>query len=171
MRCGNGGRFPICLVEGLGYYESPLGVYKITSKGEAITSVEFLREDKIREMITPVIRQCMTELDEYFSKGRKFFTVPLTLEGSVFQNKVWSALQEIPFGTTISYTELSQRIGDGNAIRAVGLANGQNPIAIIVPCHRVIGKDGNLVGYAGGLDKKEWLLEHEGILSKQFKLF
>ncbi len=158
-------------MEGLGYYESPIGVYKITSREEAITAVELLREIKIEETITPVVQQCITELDEYFSKGRKFFTVSLNPAGTTFQNKVWAELQEIPFGTTISYTELSQRVGDLKAIRAVGLANGQNPIAIIIPCHRVIGKDGNLVGYAGGLDKKEWLLEHEGILSKQFKLF
>lgn len=158
-------------MEGIGYYTSPIGEYKITSRDEAITAVELLREDKVEEVITPVIEQCKEELDEYFSKGRKFFTVPLNPQSTSFQNKVWTALQEIPFGTTISYTELSQRIGDLKAIRAVGLANGQNPIAIIIPCHRVIGKDGNLVGYAGGLDKKEWLLEHEGIISKQLKMF
>ncbi len=158
-------------MEGLAYYESPLGDYKITSRDEAITAVELLREDRVEENITPVVQQCINELDEYFSRGRKFFTVPLNPQGTAFQNKVWSELQEIPFGTTINYTELSQRIGDLKAIRAVGLANGQNPIAIIIPCHRVIGKDGNLVGYAGGLDKKEWLLEHEGIISKQLKMF
>jgi methylated-DNA-[protein]-cysteine S-methyltransferase len=158
-------------VEGLGYYESPLGVYKITSRDEEINAVELLRDVKVEENITPVIQQCKDELDEYFSRGRKFFTVPLNPEGTTFQNKVWSELQEIPFGTTINYSELSQRVGDLKAIRAVGLANGQNPIAIIIPCHRVIGKDGNLVGYAGGLDKKEWLLEHEGIISKQLKMF
>ncbi len=167
----DGSGYPVCLVEGLGYYDAPYGVYKITSRDEAITAVELLREVKVEENITPVIQQCKDELDEYFSRGRKFFTVPLHPEGTTFQNKVWAELQEIPFGTTISYTELSQRIGDLKAIRAVGLANGQNPIAIIIPCHRVIGKDGNLVGYAGGLDKKEWLLEHEGIISKQLKMF
>jgi len=158
-------------MEGIGYFESPIGEYKITSRDEKIVAVELLREIKEEEKITPIIQQCKDELEEYFAKGRKFFSVPLNPQGTTFQNKVWNELQEIPFGVTISYTDLSNRIGDLKAIRAVGLANGQNPIAIIVPCHRVIGKDGNLVGYAGGLDKKEWLLEHEGIISKQLKMF
>jgi methylated-DNA-[protein]-cysteine S-methyltransferase len=104
-------------------------------------------------------------------QGRKFFTVDIQMSGSTFQNKVWNELLNIPYGKTISYLELALRVGDINSIRAVGLANGQNQIAIIVPCHRVIGKNGDLVGYGGGLDKKEWLLHHEGAFAAQLKLF
>lgn len=158
-------------MEGLGYYHSPIGELEIKSRGENIISIFFLKDTKAEETITPVIDQCLTELGEYFYKGRKFFTVPLELNGSAFQQKVWNELIEIPYGSTFSYSDLALRVGDINSVRAVGLANGQNPISIIVPCHRVIGKNGDLVGYAGGLDKKEWLLEHEGVLSKQLKIF
>ena len=92
-------------------------------------------------------------------------TVPVELNGTPFQKTVWQALRRIPCGTTISYAELARRIGDPAAVRAVGTANGANPVAVIVPCHRVIGSNGNLTGYGGGLDRKQWLLEHEGVVS------
>src|SRR5690606_6937498 len=111
------------------------------------------------------------QLEEYFFRGRKFFDVELELNGTAFQNRLWNELLTIPYGKTVSYLEMAIRLGDMNSVRAVGLANGQNPIAIIVPCHRVVGKDGDLVGYAGGLDKKLWLLEHEGAFAEQLKLF
>lgn len=160
-------------MKGLAYCSSPVGNLLIESDGDAITTVGFLndaREDK-EEVRTAVIEQCIEELNEYFSKGRKFFTVELNPVGTVFQKKVWNELLNIPYGKTISYEELAIRIGDIKAIRAAGLANGQNPIAIIVPCHRVIGKNGDLVGYGGGMDNKEWLLHHEGSLLKQLSLF
>lgn len=107
------------------------------------------------------------QLNEYFAGTRKEFDVPLDIEGTDFQKKVWNELQKIPYGKTISYKTLSEKLGDVKAIRAVGKANGQNPVAIIIPCHRVIGATGNLVGYAGGLDIKEKLLHLEGALNPE----
>ena len=158
-------------MKGLAYHPSPVGDLIITSLDDKITGVNFSSGERNDPIVTPVIEQCISELDEYFLRGRKFFNVDLHLSGSVFQNKVWNELLTIPYGKTISYLELAIRIGDINSIRAVGLANGQNPIAILVPCHRVIGKNGDLVGYGGGVDKKVWLLQHEGAFSEQLKLF
>jgi methylated-DNA-[protein]-cysteine S-methyltransferase len=156
---------------GLSYYLSPVGDLMITSHGDKITGVQFFNGERSGINVTPVIEQCITEFEEYFLRGRKFFNVDLHFSGSDFQNKVWNELMTIPYGKTISYLELAIRIGDINSVRAVGLANGQNPIAIIVPCHRVIGKDGELVGYGGGMDKKLWLLQHEGAFAEQLNLF
>ncbi len=158
-------------MNGIGYYTSPVGTLLITSLDEKITSVQFTSDEQSESSVTPVIAQCVRELEEYFLRGRKFFTVELSLSGSEFQNKVWNELLTIPYGKTISYLQLAIAIGDINSVRAVGLANGQNPIAIIVPCHRVIGKDGELVGYGGGMEKKLWLLQHEGAFAEQLKLF
>ena len=156
---------------GVGYYRSPMGDVMVTSHEDRITSVNFVTTDGPETAMTPVIEQCITELEEYFLRGRKFFNVDVQPSGSAFQNKVWNELLTIPYGKTISYLELAIRIGDINSIRAVGLANGQNPIAILIPCHRVIGKNGHLVGYGGGVDKKLWLLQHEGAFAEQLKLF
>lgn len=156
---------------GRAYYTSPVGTLLIESSDDKITTVNFLKSEKAEVQSTPVIEQCIRELDEYFFEGRKFFTVELQPVGSVFQQNVWNELLNIPYGKTISYEELSVRVGDIKSIRAVGLANGQNPIAIIIPCHRVIGKNGDLIGYGGGLDNKTWLLQHEGAFSEQLKLF
>jgi methylated-DNA-[protein]-cysteine S-methyltransferase len=109
-------------------------------------------------------------LNEYFEGKRQNFDLLLNPEGTEFQKKVWSLLSEIPYGKTISYLELSRRFGDEKAIRAVAAANGKNPVWIIIPCHRVIGSDGSLTGYAGGLHRKKWLLNHESP-SKQQSLF
>jgi methylated-DNA-[protein]-cysteine S-methyltransferase len=158
-------------MKGLAYYASPVGELMITSKDDSIVGVNFLKESKREESSTTVIEQCISELDEYFFKGRKFFTVALNPPGTTFQQNVWNALLTIPYGKTISYEALAIQIGNIKSIRAVGLANGQNPIAIIVPCHRVIGKSGDLVGYGGGLENKEWLLYHEGALLRQLTLF
>ncbi|HQI39814.1 MAG: hypothetical protein B6D44_05250 [Ignavibacteriales bacterium UTCHB2] len=113
----------------------------------------------------PYLFGALNQLREYFAGERKKFNLPLDLEGTDFQKKVWKELQKIPYGKTISYKALSEKIGNVKAIRAVGKANGQNPVAIIVPCHRVIGSDGNLTGYASGLDIKEKLLLLEGAIS------
>jgi methylated-DNA-[protein]-cysteine S-methyltransferase len=159
-------------MKGLAYYNSPVGELRIESEDDAITLVHFMKESRVaEEQPTTVTNQCIEELDEYFFRGRKFFSVPLKPLGSTFQQKVWNELINIPYGQTMSYIELATRIGDPKSVRAVGLANGQNPIAIIVPCHRVIGKSGDLIGYGGGLDKKEWLLLHEGAIKQQLQLF
>lgn len=157
-------------MNGLAYYLSPVGELEIRSEGDAITTVGFLRDEKLPENSTPVIEQCIQELDEYFFKGRKFFDVKLKFIGTLFQQKVWNQLIEIPYGKTTYYADIATKVGDINSVRAVGLANGQNPIAIIVPCHRVIGKDGSMIGYGGGLERKEWLLRHEGALN-QLEIF
>lgn len=107
--------------------------------------------------------QAIQQLEEYFAGSRRAFDLPLRVHGTEFQQRVWRALTEIPYGTTWSYGELARRIGNPNASRAVGLANGRNPISILVPCHRVIGADGSLTGYGGGLPRKQWLLAHEGL--------
>ncbi len=111
---------------------------------------------------TPALAAIFEQLAEYFAGGRRAFDLPLAPRGSAFQQRVWEQLRLIDYGHTISYGELASRIGDPNAARAVGLANGANPIAIIIPCHRVIGTDGSLTGYGGGIDRKRTLLELEG---------
>lgn len=156
------------------YYSSPIGTLEITGNEDGIISLEFIDEEiepskKIHESIKEVIYQ----LDEYFSGIRKEFGLKLNPAGTEFQKKVWKELMVIPFGKTSSYLDISLQLGDKNATRAVGNANGKNPIAIIVPCHRVIGNSGKLTGYAGGLWRKEWLLNHEKgvIFGKQTELF
>jgi methylated-DNA-[protein]-cysteine S-methyltransferase len=158
-------------MQGRAYYNSPVGELLIESENDKIITVNFLKDNKKEEVPTTATDQCITELEEYFYKGRKFFTVELEMRGSAFQLKVWNALLTIPYGRTCSYEDIAIRVGDLKSIRAVGLANGQNPIAILVPCHRVIGKNGNLIGYGGGLDNKEWLLYHEGAIRRQLSLF
>ena len=156
---------------GRAYYSSPVGELAIESKEDKITAVSFLKDSKQDELMTPVIEQCIRELEEYFFRGRKFFGVETNPVGSVFQMKVWAELLLIPYGKTCSYEDIAVRVGDIKSIRAVGLANGQNPLALLVPCHRVIGKNGDLVGYGGGLENKVWLLRHEGAFPEQLRLF
>jgi methylated-DNA-[protein]-cysteine S-methyltransferase len=154
------------------YYQSPLGVLEIRSTGSAISEVLFVNSwkgAKINEgdihFTKPkslIIKNCIKQLDEYFEGKRTEFTVHISQVGTEFQQSVWAELLKIPFGRTISYLQLSKRIGNVKAIRAVGTANGNNSICIIVPCHRVIGSDGSLVGYGGDLWRKKWLLDHEG---------
>ena len=158
-------------MNGIGYYMSPLGDLLITSQNDKISGVQFCSGERSEIHLTPVVEQCIFELDEYFYRGRKFFNVDIHFSGTEFQNKVWNELLLIPYGRTISYIELAIRTGDINSVRAVGVANGQNPMAILVPCHRVIGKNGDLVGYGGGMDKKIWLLQHEGAFADQLNLF
>jgi methylated-DNA-[protein]-cysteine S-methyltransferase len=152
-------------------YNSPIGILQIKNSGNAITALRFVdKEHKEKpEMddvqtvtaLSPVLKKCIAQLDGYFS-GKLFeFNLNLAQEGTTFQQQVWSELVKIRYGRTISYLSLSKSIGNEKAIRAVGTANGKNHIAIIVPCHRVIGQDGSLVGYAGGLWRKHWLLDHE----------
>jgi methylated-DNA-[protein]-cysteine S-methyltransferase len=136
-----------------------MGVYLETHRGGKGPSVQTgVRDDRM-------FAAARLQLEEYFARTRKAFDLPLVAEGTDFQRRVWDALLGIPYGTTISYLELARRIGDPKAVRAVGLANGRNPISIIVPCHRVIGSDGSLTGYGGGIERKRWLLQHEAIHS------
>ncbi|WP_459501181.1 methylated-DNA--[protein]-cysteine S-methyltransferase [Bacillus sp. C1] len=145
------------------YYESEIGLLEITANDEGIISVIFVEERK-EENKNQIVEQCIAELDEYFNQQRTEFTVPLSAVGTPFQKKVWDALYTIPYGVSVSYLNIGEKIDNIKAVRAIGGANSRNPISIIVPCHRVIGKNGKLVGYAGGLWRKEWLLKHEGIL-------
>lgn len=149
--------------------ESPLGKLLLRSTDQAIISVHIagsvqpadLPEFSTDSYLPSCIHACKAQLREYFEGKRKFFALPLSPHGTPFQQKVWSELLNIPYGSTISYLELARRLGDPKVIRAAGSANGKNPVAIIIPCHRVIGADGSLVGYAGGLENKRWLLDHE----------
>lgn len=168
------------------FSESPLGELIIVSSGNGLCVVEFAddRQQLIHKLekkfnghlntgIDPIIEKCKIQLTEYFNGKRKEFDIPFDLSGSDFQKKVWNLLGSIPYGKTISYLDFSKKYGDPKAIRAIASANGDNPLAIIIPCHRVIGSDGSLIGYAGGLARKQWLLEHEQDFSghRQEKLF
>lgn len=144
------------------YYSSPLGLLKIQCSDAHLQAMLFMKEDEqVQNDKHPVLEKSVQQLNEYFSGERKEFDLPLQQEGTDFQQKVWQLLLQIPYGKTISYNELSKRYGDLKAIRAVASANGKNNLAIIVPCHRVIGSNQSLTGYAGGLWRKKWLLEHE----------
>ena len=144
------------------YYSSPLGQIKIECSDEHVQAVLFMDKEAFAEKDDcPLLQQCIQQLDEYFSGQRKAFDLPLKQPGTDFQQKVWSLLLKIQYGKTISYNDLSKQYGDVKAIRAVASANGKNDLAIIVPCHRVIGSNQSLTGYAGGLWRKKWLLEHE----------
>ena len=150
---------------------SPLGFTKIVGDDDGIVSITVLNsEEKITDIIPVELEDCVFQLQEYFDGKRKAFDIKLNPEGTDFQKKVWNQLLEIPYGKTLSYLDLSKRLGDIKAIRAVANANGKNSIWIIIPCHRVIGSDGSLTGYAGGLNRKKWLLEHESPY-KQTSLF
>ena len=146
---------------------SPVGIILIEVNGEMITSLIFEEE----KTVTPVeeifddsnilIKNCKQQLTGYFNGTRREFDLPLQQNGTAFQQKIWTVLQQIPYAKTISYLELSKRTGDIKAIRAVGTTNGKNQLSIVVPCHRVIGSNGDLTGYSGGLWRKRWLVEHE----------
>jgi methylated-DNA-[protein]-cysteine S-methyltransferase len=143
---------------------SPVGPLLLTSNGRALTSLflpGFDLPEAAEDREDQVLRDAREQLDDYFAGKLRSFDLKLAPHGTEFQSSVWRELSRIPFGVTISYADLAQRIGQPKACRAVGAANGRNPIAIIVPCHRVIGADGTLTGYGGGLECKRWLLEHE----------
>lgn len=147
--------------------DSPIGELTITAVGGSLTGV-YMHEQRHAPKLPDgcrrddlELRHVVEQLQAYFAGYRTDFDIPMTMHGTDFQKRVWAGLCEIPYGETISYGELARRVGSPDAFRAVGLANGRNPIAIIVPCHRVIGANGSLTGYGGGLDRKVWLLEHE----------
>ncbi|MFI2741803.1 methylated-DNA--[protein]-cysteine S-methyltransferase [Zhouia sp. PK063] len=153
------------------YIQTPLGITAIEGDENGVTKITTQTSaDKPNDNHPIELATACHELKEYFKGSRTHFTFKLNPEGTNFQKKVWKALLEIPFGTTTSYLELSKKLGDVKAIRAVAAANGKNPIWVVIPCHRVIGSDGSLTGYAGGLWRKKWLLEHENP-SPQTSLF
>jgi len=153
------------------FVNTPLGIAKIEGDENGITSITvFDSEEKVSDIIPELLEDVVYQLQEYFEGSRTEFSLTLNPEGTDFQKKVWQALQQIPYGKTFSYLELSKTLGDTKAIRAVAAANGRNPLWIVVPCHRVIGSDGSLTRYAGGLHRKKWLLEHESP-AKQQSLF
>lgn len=154
----------------ISYYSSPLGGLHIEMENGAVTSIAW-NEAQLPEVQDPHLVLLFTELDQYFDGSLTHFSTPVKPMGSEFDLKVWKLLQNIPYGTTVSYMDIARQVGDVHTIRAVGGANGRNRIPILIPCHRVIGTDGSLTGFSGGLDKKVWLLEHEGAIAKQLTAF
>ena len=147
------------------YYESEPGLIEITAGETGIITLYFTKKKsnlKSDSKSFPVhLKECIRQLDEYFKGKRMTFDLPLIISGTDFQKKVWNELKKIPFGKTASYKEIALKAGNIKAVRAIGNANNKNKIAVIIPCHRVIGSDGKLSGYAGGVKRKKWLLEHE----------
>ena len=153
------------------YYESPIGILRLSADEEYITELTFLHTARSGDQHEPpaqinipqsaALKGCVSQLNDYFFGTNLQFNLPLKQAGTDFQQKVWAGLQTIEPGKTLSYMQLSKNLGDVKAIRAVGTANGKNKIAIVIPCHRVIGAKGELVGYAGDLWRKKWLLQHE----------
>lgn len=152
------------------YFKTPLGTAQIIGDENGISKILISDDETVTIHIPAVLQEAITQLQEYFEGKRIDFSFEINAEGTPFQQKVWLELLKIPFGKTISYLKLSQNMGDAKAVRAVAAANGKNPLWIVVPCHRVIGTDGALTGYAGGLWRKKWLLEHENP-SQQQQLF
>ena len=149
------------------FIKTSLGIAKIVGDENGISVISISNEGDSSPTIPTVLQESVSQLNKYFNGKRTNFTFKLNPSGTEFQQKVWKGLLEIPFGKTISYLELSKKLGDVKAIRAVASANGKNPLWIVVPCHRVIGTDGSLTGYAGGLWRKKWLLEHENSSNQQ----
>ncbi len=149
------------------FLKSPLGITKIVGDVNGISEISISDEGEVSVSIPKELEQAVIQLQEYFDGKRNEFNFKLNPKGTEFQQRVWQELLNIPFGKTLSYLELSKKLGDVKAIRAVAAANGKNPLWIVVPCHRVIGTDGSLTGYAGGLGRKKWLLEHENPTNQQ----
>lgn len=152
-------------------YISPLGNILIEEEDGMLERVIFYDGEEIFNQTSKVIEECVQQLEEYFQGKRKTFDLPIRYEGTDFQKKVWEIVAKIPFGVTKTYKDLAVELDNLGAIRAVGTANGANPFHIIIPCHRIIGTDGSLTGYAGGIEKKKALLTLEGVLKEQTSLF
>jgi len=157
------------------YYQSPLGLLRIGGTDTYISEISFLDSLDVTERggsfdlqgpIPPMVIQCIEQLIQYFQGQRRVFDFPVHQEGSPFQQKVWTELNAIPFGKTLSYLDMARRLGDTKTIRAAASANGKNHVAIVVPCHRVVGRNGKLTGYAGGLARKRHLLDFDDVLSR-----
>jgi methylated-DNA-[protein]-cysteine S-methyltransferase len=151
----------------IGYASTPLGRVLVVASGQDLVGLSFDGLDRtpavsrLPDLGSAALVEVRRQLDEYFAGIRTAFDVPLRLEGTPFQLEVWSALMDIPLGTVATYGQIARRLGRPAAARAVGAANGRNPISIVVPCHRLVGTGGDLTGYGGGLDRKQWLLAHE----------
>jgi methylated-DNA-[protein]-cysteine S-methyltransferase len=144
------------------YYESPIGLIEIGGTAEGLTWLAFVEGRRAGIESHALLDQAVRQLAEYFEGSRRVFELPLRPQGTEFQRQVWGQLLQVPFGQTASYRDIAMAISRPRAVRAVGAANGRNPISIVVPCHRIVGSDGSLTGYGGGLWRKEWLLRHEG---------
>jgi len=146
------------------FYTSPIGIIRLEATKEALTVVSFCEDETLPVTIQthhPILKDAVQQLEEYFKGTRMRFELPLAPQGTAFQQSVWNELLKIEYGTTATYLHMAKRLGNVKNIRAAASANGKNPIGIIIPCHRVVGADGKLTGYAGGLHRKQWLLEHE----------
>ena len=142
-------------------YSSPIGLITICSDGDSVTRVSFSEKELKSVETCNVLENTLNQLHEYFKGERQEFDIPVNPKGTDFQKSVWNELMHIPFGQTASYKDIAIKTGNTNNVRAVGAANGKNPIAIIIPCHRIVGTEGKLTGYAGGIWRKKWLLNHE----------
>ena len=149
------------------YIRTPLGIAKITGDDNGISEISALNEGECSTKIPTILKEAVSQLQDYFEGKRTKFDLKINPKGTEFQQKVWQELMNIPFGKTINYLDLAKKLGDPKVIRAAASANGKNPLWIVVPCHRVIGTDGSLTGYAGGLWRKKWLLEHENPTHQQ----
>lgn len=150
----------------ISFFNSPIGWLEFTATDDFLQSIRFLESEPDSETgaTNELTDRIANELEEYFDGERRQFSIPTQPQGTSFQQEVWKELTHIPFGQTRTYGEMAKCLGDPNKVRAVGKANGSNPIPIIIPCHRVIGSDNSLVGYAGGISKKRFLLQHEGAI-------
>jgi len=144
------------------YFKSPIGLVQIGGSASEVTSLDFLERRREKTESNPFLDRAARQIAEYFAGKRQVFDLPISYQGTHFQERVWGQLLKVPFGKTASYQDIARGVGNPLAVRAVGAANGKNPISLIVPCHRIIGSNGTLVGYGGGLWRKEWLLKHEG---------
>jgi methylated-DNA-[protein]-cysteine S-methyltransferase len=157
------------------WIESPVGLLEAVAAEQGLTELRFLEGTALQNRTTresdphPILKRLRVALDAYFEGEPVSFDLPLSPEGTAFQKRCWAYLTAIPAGETRSYARQARELGDPKAVRAVGGANGRNPIAIVIPCHRVIGSGGSLVGYGGGLDRKKWLLDHERQFSSLFR--
>ena len=143
------------------FIETPIGLVAVRATDGAISAIEFVETRDTTEAGSPLLERAIQQLEEYFAGSRTRFSLPLAPQGTAFQQQVWQQLQAVGYGRTASYADIARDIGRPKAMRAVGAANGRNPIAIVIPCHRVIGSNGSLTGYAGGLKRKSWLLKLE----------
>jgi len=147
------------------FYSTPLGLLQICADNRTIKSISFTDDSKeplkLSSTHSTLLTECVNQLDEYFRGVRRLFDLPLEFSGTEFQKRVWCELSKIPFGEVRSYKQIASALGNPKSVRAVGAANHKNPLVIIVPCHRVIGSDGSLIGYGGGIWRKQWLLNHE----------
>lgn len=158
-------------IEFILFYDSPVGILKLVSNATHLKSISFCnKKENDSEIIPEILLETINQINEYFSGKRKIFNLKTDPEGSSFQKTIWKLVLNVPYGETTSYNEISRQTGIKGNVRAVGSANGKNPLPIIIPCHRIIGSNGKLTGYSGGLERKKWLILHEKSHSKNPQL-